>query len=117
MTAMPCGQKKRTSEMIQSQTVTPPLAAIDGTTLRLKTATTKRRTRSKRPRTRRGCGASDVEPAATGEFAASGVVAISFDNVGSPEKLVKKSKPDRGAFFVRASWGAAGGAPTTACRI
>ena len=32
--------------MIHSQTVTPPLAAIDGTTFRLKTATTKSNTRS-----------------------------------------------------------------------
>ena len=38
--------------MIQSQMVTPPLAAMEGTTLRLKTATTKRRTRSRRPRAR-----------------------------------------------------------------
>src|SRR5579863_9377422 len=52
MTAMPWGQKKRTREMIQSQMVTPPLAAMEGTTLRLKTATTKRRTRSRRPRAR-----------------------------------------------------------------
>src|SRR5215469_3579463 len=52
MTAMPWGQKKRRSEMIQSQTVTPPLAAIEGTTFRLKTATTKRSTRSRRPRAR-----------------------------------------------------------------
>src|ERR1700733_1457435 len=52
MTAIPCGQKKRRREMIQSQMVTPPLAAIEGTTLRLKTATTKRRTRSRRPRAR-----------------------------------------------------------------
>src|ERR1700676_2119747 len=52
MTAMPCGQKKRRREMIQSQTVTPPLAAIEGTTLRLKTATTNRSTRSRRPRAR-----------------------------------------------------------------
>src|SRR5580693_4081174 len=49
---MPCGKKKRRREMIQSQIVTPPLAAIEGTTLRLKTATTKRRTRSRRPRAR-----------------------------------------------------------------
>src|SRR5246127_5377160 len=49
---MPCGQKKRSSEMIQSQTVTPPLAAIEGTTLRLKTATTNRSTRSRRPNAR-----------------------------------------------------------------
>src|SRR5580704_8159957 len=97
MTAIPCGQKNRTSEMIQSQTVTPPLAAIDGTTLRLKTATTKRRTRSQRPRTRRRCGASDVE-AAAGEFAASGVVAISFDNVGLPEGR-KKAKTNARQFF------------------
>src|SRR6267143_1188090 len=47
---MPCGQKKRTSEMSQSHTVTPPLAAMEGTTFRLKTATTNRRTRSRRPR-------------------------------------------------------------------
>src|SRR5271165_2118839 len=52
MTAMPWGQKNRTSEIIQSQMVTPPLAAIEGTTFRLKTATTKRRTRSRRPRAR-----------------------------------------------------------------
>src|SRR5467141_2704674 len=52
MTAMPCGQKKRMREMIQSQMVTPPLAAMEGTTFRLKTATTKRRTRSRRPRAR-----------------------------------------------------------------
>src|SRR5713226_5137647 len=57
MTAMPWGQKKRTREMIQSQTVTPPLAAIEGTTFRLKTATTKSRTRSRRPRTRLSWGA------------------------------------------------------------
>src|SRR5919109_4897353 len=58
MTAMPWGQKKRRSEMIQSQTVTPPFAAMEGTTLRLKTATTKRRTRSQRPRTRFRWGVS-----------------------------------------------------------
>src|SRR5579871_899669 len=56
MTAIPCGQKKRRREMIQSQTVTPPLAAIEGTTLRLKTATTNSRTRSRRPRARMRCG-------------------------------------------------------------
>src|SRR5580698_435734 len=52
MTAMPCGKKKRRREMIQSQMVTPPLAAMEGTTFKLKTATTKRRTRSRRPRAR-----------------------------------------------------------------
>src|ERR1700693_668118 len=52
MTARPCGQKNRTREMIQSQMVTPPLAAMEGTTLRLKMATTKSRTRSRRPRAR-----------------------------------------------------------------
>src|ERR1700686_5374316 len=52
MTAMPWGQKKRRREMIQSQTVTPPLAAIEGTTFRLKTATTNRSTRSRRPSAR-----------------------------------------------------------------
>src|ERR1700679_138804 len=65
---MPWGQKKRTREMIHSQMVTPPLAAMDGTTLRLKTATTKRRTRSQRPRTRRKCGAA-WSPFAIGEMA------------------------------------------------
>src|SRR5437879_3869226 len=49
---MPWGQKKRRREIIQSQMVAPPLAAMEGTTLRLKTATTKRRTRSRRPRAR-----------------------------------------------------------------
>src|SRR5690242_15004917 len=38
--------------MIQSQTVTPPFAAMEGTTLRLNTATTNNSTRSQRPRTR-----------------------------------------------------------------
>src|SRR4051794_38258532 len=38
--------------MIHNQTVTPPFAAIDGTTFKLKTATTKSRIRSQRPRTR-----------------------------------------------------------------
>src|SRR5438270_2583815 len=56
MTAMPWGQKKSRREMIQSQMVAPPLAAIEGTTLRLKTATTKSRTRSRRPRARIRCG-------------------------------------------------------------
>src|SRR5215813_8263533 len=53
---MPWGQKNSSTEMIQSQTVTPPLAAIDGTTFRLKTATTNSSTRSQRPRTRLRCG-------------------------------------------------------------
>ena len=55
MTAMPCGQKNRTSEMIHSQTVTPPLAAIEGTTFKLKTATTNSNTKSRRPRARIKC--------------------------------------------------------------
>src|SRR5690242_11659565 len=80
MTAMPCGQKKRTSEMIQSQTVTPPFAAMEGTTLRLKTATTKSRTRSQRPRTRLRCGASCAS--ATGRA----VVMTSFDNDVFPRR-------------------------------
>src|SRR6266446_4478908 len=56
MTAMPCGQKNNRIEMIHSQIVTPPFAAIDGTTFRLKTATTKSSTKSQRPRTRLRCG-------------------------------------------------------------
>src|SRR5580704_15728975 len=73
MTAIPCGQKKSKREMSQSQMVTPPLAAMDGTTFRLKTATTKSRTRSHRPKTRRKWGASGT-PFAIGEMA-------SFDNL------------------------------------
>src|SRR5438309_10304021 len=49
---MPWGQKNRRSEMIHSQMVTPPLAAMEGTTFRLKTATTNSNTRSRRPRAR-----------------------------------------------------------------
>src|SRR5260370_33233734 len=70
---MACGQKKSMSEMIQSQTVTPPWAAIEGTTLRLKAATTKSKTRSHRPSTRRRCGAS-------GATGAAGAVMTSFVN-------------------------------------
>src|SRR6202789_4737772 len=46
---MPWGQKNMSSEIIQSQTVTPPFAAMLGTTFRLNTATTKSATRSQRP--------------------------------------------------------------------
>src|SRR5436189_2728493 len=53
---MPCGQKNNRIEMIHSQIVTPPFAAIEGTTFRLKTATTNSKTRSQRPRTRFRCG-------------------------------------------------------------
>src|SRR6516165_6066497 len=56
MTAIPCGQKNRPSEISHSQMVTPPLAAMDGTTFRLKTATTNSSTRSRWPRTRLRCG-------------------------------------------------------------
>src|ERR1035438_7403413 len=42
--------------MIQSHTVTPPFAAMEGTTLRLNTATTNSSNRSRRPRTRFRCG-------------------------------------------------------------
>src|SRR5690242_13966787 len=54
---MPCGQKNSSSEITHNHTVTPPLAAIDGTTLRLNTATTNSSTRSQRPSTRFRCGA------------------------------------------------------------
>src|SRR6202171_6654928 len=57
---MPCGQKKSVSEMIHSHIVTPPFAAIDGRTLRLNTATTKSKMRSRRPSTLRRCGCGDV---------------------------------------------------------
>src|SRR5579871_1462420 len=71
MTAIPWGQKKRRREMIQSQTVTPPLAAIEGTTLRLKTATTKSSTRSRRPRARIRWGAES-------DCAISGKIPLEF---------------------------------------
>src|ERR1700685_2129776 len=103
MTAIPCGQKKSTSEMIQSQTVTPPLAAIDGTTLRLKTATTKRRTRSKRPRTRRRCGASAADE---GAFALE-EMATSFDKGFTPRDGKRNQKRIAVILSARASWGAA----------
>ena len=45
--------------MIHSQTVTPPLAAIEGTTFKLNTATTKSSTRSRRPRARIKFGCAD----------------------------------------------------------
>src|SRR5579863_7380449 len=61
---MPCGQKKNNNAMSHSQTVTPPLAAIDGTTFRLKTATTNSKTRSQRPRTRFRCGGLVMSPLA-----------------------------------------------------
>src|SRR5207302_8929350 len=44
--------------MIHNQTVTPPLAAIEGTTFKLNTATTKRSNRSRRPRARIRYGCS-----------------------------------------------------------
>src|SRR3984957_20073664 len=56
MTAIPCGQKKSNRAISHSQTVTPPLAAIDGMTFRLNTATTNSNAKSTRPRTRFRCG-------------------------------------------------------------
>src|SRR2546430_11299055 len=53
MTAMPCGQKNSSNAKDHSHTVTPPLAAMVGTTLRLTMATTNNKTRSPGPRTRR----------------------------------------------------------------
>src|SRR5437764_14564001 len=57
MTAMPCGQKNSSNAKDHSHTVTPPLAAMVGTTLRLTMATTNNKTRSPAPRTRRKWGA------------------------------------------------------------
>src|SRR5438477_3632563 len=57
MTAMPCGQKNSSNAKDHSHTVTPPLAAMVGTTLRLTMATTNNKTRSPGPRTRRKWGA------------------------------------------------------------
>src|SRR5580698_2197916 len=55
---MPCGQKNSTSEISHSQTVTPPFAAMLGTTFRLNTATTNSAIRSQRPSERLRCTVS-----------------------------------------------------------
>src|SRR3954463_11353180 len=60
MTAIPWGQKKKTSASTQSQMVTPPLAAIEGTTFRFTIATTNSRIKSMRPSTRFRFGAALV---------------------------------------------------------
>src|SRR5229473_1981777 len=78
---MPCGQKNNTSEMIHSHTVTPPLAAMEGTTLRLKTATTKSKTRSHRPSTRRRCGASCAIGAGIAMVASFAKFVLSVDSL------------------------------------
>src|ERR1700733_11996547 len=97
MTAIPCGQKNNKREMIQSQMVTPPLAAIDGTTLRLKTATTKRRTRSQRPSTRRRCGVSMADAVC---------VVTSFDKSGFIPKASERNKNQIAAILSRGQAGA-----------
>src|SRR5271166_6596960 len=79
---MPCGQKNRVKETSHSHTVTPPLAAMDGTTLRLKTATTKSKTRSQRPRTRFRLGACSAPPPATAAIGAA--LVISEDKCVAP---------------------------------
>src|SRR6185312_9433825 len=88
MTAMPCGQKNNSSDTIHSQTVTPPLAAIDGTTFRLKMATTNNRTKSARPRTRLRCGWS-------GSFA-DNTCSLGFGlrSAAVPAAVVGASRPD-----------------------
>ena len=58
---MPCGQKNSTSEISHSQTVTPPFAAMLGTTFRLNTATTNSAIRSQRPSERLRCTVSTGE--------------------------------------------------------
>ena len=57
MTAIPCGQKNKNTPASQNQRVMGPAPATTGTTFRLTTATTKSRTKSQRPRTRRRWGA------------------------------------------------------------
>ncbi len=86
MTAMPWGQKKRMSEIIQSQTVTPPFAAIEGTTFRLKTATTKSSTRSQRPRTRRRCGVAGSATWACGKLTSFDMISPVTLNEVRPQK-------------------------------
>src|SRR6185369_6641272 len=85
MTAMPCGQKNNTSDTIHNQTVTPPLAAIDGTTFRLKMATTNSRTKSARPRTRLRCGCS-------GSFA-DNTCSLALGFVAPPSRRLSWGRP------------------------
>ena len=51
--------EKENERVIHNQTVTPPFAAIEGTTFRLNTATTNSRIKSRRPSTRFRSGAPD----------------------------------------------------------
>src|SRR5580692_6967472 len=64
---MPCGQKNSTSEISHSQIVTPPFAAMLGTTLRLNTATTNSATKSQRPSERLRCTVSMVDATGSGK--------------------------------------------------
>src|ERR1700677_4832917 len=52
VTAAPCGQKKQERAISHSQSVTGPEAETAGIRFRLATATTKSKTRSRRPSTR-----------------------------------------------------------------
>src|ERR1700681_2998925 len=96
---MPCGQKKSSSEISHNHTVTPPLAAMEGTTLRLKTATTKRRTRSQRPKTRRKCGTLVSRALTSGTLTSVDIISPAFDDgelsgsvpaVRSPARITRK---------------------------
>src|ERR1700730_7090180 len=80
ITAIPCGQKKSSNEISHNHTVTPPLAAMEGTTFRLKTATTKRRTRSQRPKTRRKCGAPVSRALTSGTLTSVDIISPAFDS-------------------------------------
>src|ERR1700739_451271 len=68
--------------------VTPPLAAMDGNTLRLKTATTKSSTRSRRPSTRFRCGCSAAEAALISTAFVTSLLNLRFSLVsGGADKL------------------------------
>src|SRR5882724_4506025 len=99
MTAMPCGQKKSSKASDQSQTVTPPLAAIVGTTLRLTMATTNSKTRSPWPSTRRRWRVSGARAAVVISFVKFVRSLVSHREVaGSCE--TKKAGPKSGLYMM-----------------
>src|SRR6202035_2437262 len=53
---------------------------MEGTTFRLKTATTKRRTRSQRPKTRRKCGAPVSRALTSGTLTSVDIFSPAFDD-------------------------------------
>src|SRR2546430_2241457 len=83
MTAMPCGQKNSSNAKDHSHTVTPPLAAMVGTTLRLTMATTNNKTRSPGPRTRRKRGAPGAAGVRLTSFANGFLLRLAYQTLVS----------------------------------